>query len=359
MRRLKINKNTLLLCFIIFFETIFVKAIQYKVFPAKYFYDSTSILNKTMQSFQADKAYTFTANFFKTINIFNFTTLQQWSWLLGILFTIVLIIILVKNKKYNIIQFGYIIVSVFLLNVYVFNISKDIIQFIIFLIIYLVLKNEKFTNFKKLIISSLILSLEAVYFRVYYLIMAIIMIDFYIIYDLFFKNRFYNKKKKFKIIIMTLFLLFAEIFVLQLVSSDNYESVMMARSSVNLVRENSLDAVTMINDPFGLNSNYIIFICNYIINFLRLMFPIELLFKGYKYILFIIYQMFISFNLIKYLKNIKDESVLWVITALSFIMISAIFEPDFGSFIRHESSMFLIILQINMITSKEKEKVNK
>lgn len=356
MKDKKINKNTLLLCFIVFIEMLFIKFIQYKVFPIKYFYDSTSILNKTLYSFQADKAYTFTANFYKAINIFKFNTLSQWSWFLGIIFTIILCLVLLKNKKYNLTQSIFIIVSVFFLNLYVFNISKDLIQFIIFLFIYFILNSQKLSNIKKLIISSLILSLEAYYFRVYYLLMAIIMIDIYFVYSLFFKNKKINNKKKIKIIVLSMIVLFAEIFVVQLISSDNYTSIMLARSNVNAIRENSTDAVTIINDPFGINYNYLTFICNYVVNFLRLLFPVELITKGYKYILFIIYQVFISINLIKSVKKINQKNALWIITAISFIMISTIFEPDFGSFIRHESALLPILLQINILTSNKERK---
>ena len=36
-------------------------------------------------------------------------------------------------------------------------------------------------------------------------------------------------------------------------------------------------------------------------------------------------------------------------------MISIIFEPDFGSFIRHESAMVLFLLEINCILNDNKE----
>lgn len=358
MNSIKLNRKNLLLCYILFCETIFMKMIQYDVFPTKYFYDSISILNKTKYEFVADKSFTFTANFFKVINLFGFNTVQQWSWTLGLIFTIILIFIILKYDKYNIGQMIFIIASFLFLNLYVFNISKDAIQFIIFLFIFAILNSAKLSEKKKLIFSCLILALEAYYFRIYYLIMAIIMIDIYFVYNIFFKNKKTTNKSKIKIIFLTMVVFFAQIFVLQAISTENYESIMYARSSVNIYRENSSSAVTLIKELFGNNDNYGIFILNYIINFFRLLFPVELILKGPKYLAFIIYQFFISFNLIIGLKKVDEKNLLYLIVMLGFILISTIFEPDFGSFIRHESALFVIILQVNIFNELKRKGKN-
>ena len=88
------------------------------------------------------------------------------------------------------------------------------------------------------------------------------------------------------------------------------------------------------------------------------MFPIELIVKGIKYIPFIIYQIFISINTLRLGKNLNNNNILIFATIVSFIMISAIFEPDFGSFIRHESALTLLLLEINVINETMKNKNN-
>lgn len=347
---MKINKKVAILIISILLETIFVKLFQYVILPKKYFYDSNKILKLTNGiPIATDKTYTFTANFFKTINIFKFTLLSQWSYAISFVSILLIILILVRNKKMSNKNFIFIIASVGLLNIYVFNISKDFIQFLIFYIIFLIINNKKNSNLKSLIWTCIILLIEAIYFRIYYAIMAMIIITIYWIYTKWIKEIHVNKKTVIKIISLALILFFAEIFIVQLVSYENYNSIMNARYSVNITRETSTDAVTVINDLLGKNKNFIIFILNYIINLIRMLFPIELIIKGLKYIPFIVYQLFITYTILKSSSKLNDKNIMWLITVISYIMVSVIFEPDFGSFIRHESSMFLILFEMNKI----------
>lgn len=72
------------------------------------------------------------------------------------------------------------------------------------------------------------------------------------------------------------------------------------------------------------------------------MFPIELLVKGIKYFPYVIFQIWVTKKLWNW-KNIKEDKV---ILLYSFILISGVFEPDFGSFLRHIVPYFIIIQNI-------------
>lgn len=355
-KKLFINKKIFCLILIIILETIFVKAVQFEIFPKKYFYDSTRILALSMGSTDVtDKAYSFAGNFFKFINIFGFTTLAQWAYFLAFISIILIIIVLAKNQKISLKNFLFVVASVGLLNIYVFNISKDIIQFLFFYLVFIILNNKKISNQKKLFLSCLVLLFEALGFRVYYLIMAMLMVTIYFIYEKKIKNKKINKKTVKKIIFLALLLFFLEVFVVQIISISNYNSVINARYITNVNRESSPDAVTIINDLLGRNTSFIKFILNYLINFVRMLFPIELITKGVKYIPFIFYQLFITITLFKTSTKLNDKNIMWLITFVSFIMISVIFEPDFGSFIRHESTLFLIMFEMNKIIDEQRE----
>lgn len=353
---MKINKNLFAVILIILTETIVMKLVMYDFFPSKYFYDSTGILNLMLKNGFADNSYLFAAKFFDFFNVLNFSTLKEWSYFLGIIGIIPIIIILKRNKQYDYLQYFFIIMSIALLNLYIFTLSKDFIQYSLFFIIYLILINKKFSNTKKIILSCLVLILESLFFRVYYLLMAIIMITIYAIYTLFLKNKKIDKKRLIRMILLSIFLFFAEVFVLQLISTENYNSLMFARSSVNVLRANgSIDAQTIIVEIFGKNNSFFIFTLNYLVNFIRLLIPVELLFKSVKYLPFVIYQLTICWIVIGNAKNIKNNNILLIITIISYFMISTIFEPDFGSFIRHESAMFLILLEMSNIRKNIKE----
>lgn len=353
-----ITKRMLYLVLIIILETVFVKFMQFKILPNKYFYDSKRILALSNGLTDVtDKAYSFAANFFKSINLFGFKTLSQWAYFLAFISIILIIFVLAKNQKISLKNFIFVIASVGLLNIYVFNISKDIIQFLFFYLIFIVLSNEIISNQKKLFLSCLILLMEGIVFRVYYLIMAMLMVTIYFIYEKKIKNKKNNKRTIKKILLIALILFFMEIFVVQLVSTNNYNSIINARYITNINRESSPDSVTIINDLLGRNANFIKFILNYLINFVRMLFPIELITKGIKYIPFIFYQLFITFTMFKTSTKLNDKNIMWLITFVSFIMISVIFEPDFGSFIRHESALFLIMFEMNKIIDEQKEEI--
>ncbi len=349
-----VNKNTLFVFVIIICITVFLKLFLYKLMPLKYFYDSLHILGTMNGTAHADGSYLYVANIFNKINIFKFSTMEQWSWFITIIFFPIIIYIIDGRKKYSIYQYIFISANIILLDIYVLGLSKDIIQFIYFLVIYIIL-SKNWKNTTKLILSCMVLLYEALNFRIYYAIMAMIMVTIYYIYIMFIKNKEINKRTGFKIISLSLLFFFIEVFIVQLISTDNYISILHARSNVNLQREHVTDTVTMIKDWLGINTNYFKFIGNYIINVFRIMIPIELLFKGVKYIPFIVYQIFITLQIVKSCKKMNDKNILWIITTIAFLMVSIIFEPDFGSFIRHESALSLILLQLTNINYEKGE----
>ncbi len=154
-------------------------------------------------------------------------------------------------------------------------------------------------------------------FRPYLIIQGIIFIGL----------KFYLKRKN-KVLWGILILILIVIFSLRFPKIVN--SVLGIRERVNLNRLESPDAKTIISD--WLDKDGIIFLyLNYSINTLRLLFPIELLVKGIKYFPYVIFQIWFTKKLWNW-KNIKSDKV---ILLYSFILISGVFEPDFGSFLRH------------------------
>lgn len=356
---MKIKKNFLLLIFFMAIETIFLKTFMYDLLPNKYFLDAGHILGVMNGIAGTDKSYSYVASIFNMINVFGFTNIQQWGYLIAMIFVPILIKCISKYRNYNQVELIFIFAAFTLLNIYVFGISKDIIQFVYFLFIFIILSNKKLKNVSKIILICLVLLLEAYFFRIYYAIMAMLIVTIYFIYINFINEKKVDKKQFVKIIILSFSLFFLEIYVVQLLSYDNYDAILNARYSVNIWRVNDANAATIINDLLGQNTNYLKFIGNYVINFIRLLFPFELIFKGIKQIIFAIYQIFITTMLIKSCKKINYNNCLWIITLLSFIMISTIFEPDFGSFVRHETAAILIVLEVVRCGINDKKIIRK
>lgn len=122
---------------------------------------------------------------------------------------------------------------------------------------------------------------------------------------------------------------------------------------------------TWITDYFD-RSEYFSFLLNTIVNTVRIMFPLELVLKGAKYIFTVVFLSLISYMSLKvvFLKKInlnetnKLEKLVYfsAIAIISFTIAQALFEPDFGSVLRHKINMmfFMFVLFAYFSTSSKK-----
>lgn len=358
----KYLQKTFIYCSFIFVISLLITVVKYNILPPKYFYDSNKIVNIMNGIGLTDSGFTYAANFYRSIDIFQIKELHlfingqtviidemlQWGLILSFLGTTFLFNLLIKRKEYSFMEYIFIYISVVLLNIYVFNISKDFIQFLFLLVLYIILMNKKWNNKVKILLMSLVLSYEALNFRMYYGIMALLIISLYSIYQLLFKDKELTTSNLVRFLLISFLAFFIEVFGVSLISNSSFQEIMTARSSVNDIREGSMDAATIILEPLGDNTNIFIFSVNYIINFIRMLLPFELMLKGIKYLAFIIYQLFITYNIYLLWKKTKNnpKTILLFITILSYEMMSVIFEPDFGSFVKHQTAMTLIFLEM-------------
>ena len=91
----------------------------------------------------------------------------------------------------------------------------------------------------------------------------------------------------------------------------------------------------------------ILFSLDYLLVVLRMLVPLELILMGPKYAIFAIYQILITYILIKTIRqynSITSSRRIAVAIYLAFLLGSATFEPDFGSWVRHEAVLFPIYL---------------
>ena len=311
---LKIDKESYILIWsiIIILNGIFIYNIE-NILPEKYFYDSYTILTaiNENQSYLIDKSYTLTLKIF---SLFNFDELRSYNM---VLYLISFIPYLYKNYSLKIHLLFFNIVFLFLASIYLIRPGKEMLQLFIVILCY---------QFDKL--SSIFLIIGGILFRPYLIIQGIMFIGL----------KFYLKRKN-KILWGILILILIVIFSLKFPKIVNL--VLGVREKVNLHRLESPDAKTIINDWLDKDGMIFLYI-NYFINTLRLLFPVELLVKGIKYFPYIVFQIWFTKKLWNW-KSIKNNKV---ILLYSFILISGVFEPDFGSFLRHTIPYFIIIQNI-------------
>ena len=346
------NKNsTLILTFLVM---LLAKLIS-MVLPNKYFYDNKRILgmaNGDRSVHAWDGTYETAANLFRSINFLHFTSMLQWSWLLGLIMTVVIFFMLLRLQEPDMPQTIFWLACVGLLNIYVFNIGKDVIQFMFFLAAYLILIIPSKKNTVKIILVAGILGFESLVFRSYYILIAALVVSVYCIL-MFFRGRsgFSYIGKNVGMIASMYLLVCAVMVVAQVVMPSAYHDVMTVRSASVDGRDGSAAAAgaTIINNWIGSNetTSLPMFLINYFFNAFRMMLPIELMFKGVQYLPFLIFQIEVTVYIVHFFGNVSeldDElSLLSLSIYLGYFLASAIFEPDFGSWTRHEAATFPIL----------------
>lgn len=344
----KYNKNYFYVLSFLFPLGLFLKIFQYIFFPSKYFIDSNYILkliNININLERYGSAFYNTALIFKFINVFNFVSLKQWSYFLYITFTIICFLLLLRYKSFSIFESVFILASYSILNLYSFNLSKDIIQFVFFICIYLTILSSK-NNTKKITIILLLLIFESIFFRPYYVLIAVLLFIFYFVFTRF-KTDTISKRMVKSLFIWVIFLLISKI-----IFPSHFESLIFVRNQIT----DMLSANTEINNIFNTNSgNITIFFINYCLNGIRILFPIELIFHGIRYLPFVIYQFMFSYIIIGNLRKVDEDNLVPLILIISYLLVSFIFEPDFGSVVRHESALFIILIYLNSLLRRKND----
>ncbi|MDY4077778.1 MAG: hypothetical protein SOY42_03170 [Clostridium sp.] len=342
----KYKTNKMIAIVILIPLTIICKILQFTVLPDKYFYDSARMLSMSTgsNSMQAwGDAYEVVADLFRALNILNFTTLQEWAYSLAFIFGIVLILMLSRIDEPDNLQLFFIICSIGLLNIYIFNISKDVIQYGIFFLMYLVIINKRIPKLLKIVGAFFIFYWESTFFRSYYILMGALFIILYGVIKVIQKrDKPINRNELigvFSIIFIVMFLL---VYFSQFISYEDYQRLINVRYDVP-----NPGAVSAINNLIDDRGNLALYMVNYVINAVRMMLPVELLLNGPFYAPFVIYQIMILYYLVLTIKSLNKNTNEIVVLALSaflgYLLVSFTFEPDFGSFVRHEAATFPIL----------------
>ena len=335
----KQNKETALS--LIFFVAIVAKVLQHFVLPDYYYYDNFRICEMVKDLDYKRKwpgSYEVCADFFRNINFFKFDSMLQWSMLGGVLLTIVIILIFSKTEGMDKTQMIFALMYVGILNIYIFNIGKDAIQFLIFLVLY-VLMNLKLPQIIKVLASFGVLYWESTFYRDYYIIIAFFFIAVYWLLGVLrkFKAKMTTMKIIF-VIIMLYVIVFAFLSVAKVTMNEGYNEIMSCKAHTT-----ELGANSTIDDKINHNKNTVLYMGNYIINSIRMAFPIELVKGGIFYFPFIVFEAFLIYFVIKAFRQLylmERSQVIALAIFMGYFLGSVLFEPDFGSFVRHEAATF-------------------
>lgn len=323
---------------------ILAKVYQYTMMKAYSFGIMTRLLNWLYTDIiPIDNSYAFPLKIYRYIRFLGFSTNLEWSIFWTIIMNFIFLVLVINHKdKYSTEEFIFIFASMFILDVFVFNMNKDLIQCLVLLIVYAIMKNKKLKNPVKVCMVALLFIWESICFRPYYILIGgLLVLNYFTLGKIISSRSKITKKKVIFSIIITLIIMFAGIFVMQFVVPDSYNQLVHRRDNL----ENDIDANTVILDWIK-GDNFITYCLNYCINFVRICIPIELVFKGKFYIIFVVYQLYLTWNLIKGIKNIDKKTLCYKAFILAYWMTLVASESDFGTLVRHQSILFMCYLML-------------
>lgn len=302
----------------------------------------------------ASVAVSNTEAFFDAINLFGIDTYIGWEIFITILFNILLLFAVRRyywrhpdaGMKENI----FIYLNIAILNIFCLNMAKEPYQLLFFFLMAYAIKSRK-TYRGKSIALIIVLILTVLFARKYYAMIIMYFIVLQVLVARWFDKININTKRGKKKLYLYIFFMFAlfgvfHYFMMTYLSADNedmYNELAAANS------RNATGAVSEIT-PFFPRGNPLLLAVDYFVKIFRLMFPIELLIKGkVTYLFMIVYQYLLFLFIMRAFKGRHEKQFSRTIALylyLAFLLCSAAFEPDFGSWIRHEGVAFPIILLI-------------
>lgn len=338
---------------------ILAKIIYIFLLPSRYYFDSWRMLSMMNGGgMTAWVGYQNTVDFYSKINILHLNTLSQWSIAMGLVMTPIMMYLISKTEQMEVRESIFTLMAIGVLNIYVFSVTKEMIQILYFLCIYAIISLPIKSISLKILMCAGVYYWESTSFRSYYIIMAAMSVFMYAIFLWIKKRRIITKKHIVIFIVACFFAVFILFYVSQFVSYGDYKEALNVRDGTTSTIEGAQSAIV---NPIEVNGNLGIFMFDYVINAFRMMIPIELLIKSPMYAPFVIYQFFILYYFFKTVKNIKqlDSDMLVTISCFAaYFFGSVVFEPDFGSWVRHEAATFPI-LQLMAYKSNLYERTDK
>lgn len=292
--------------------------------------------------------------FFQLLDL-GFTTYQTWEVVLTILFNI-LIFFCVKNfyernPHAGWMENSFVYLNVAILNIFCLNLAKEPYQMMFFLLMAAAISMPKTYQAKSIaLVAALVVTI--LYSRKYYgLVLMYFLILNYVIDKLFGKERASsadpaNKKAVYgKLLLMVVLFGVLHFFFMSYLmanSADTYDEMVAANS------RDQTPAASEITPLFP-NSNPALLAVDYFLKIFRLMIPIELLFKlKVTYLFLLVYQgLLLTFLARTFKKRDKEKNPTRTVAMylyMAFVLCSAAFEPDFGSWVRHQGVAFPVIL---------------
>ena len=292
------------------------------------------------------------AYIFWRINIFHVYSYIDWEIYVSVLANVIVLLVMTQLKQVlRIYQWLLVTMTVAILNIFSFCLSKDPIQMCYFVLIFLILITNWNYKYKCLGIYACIL-FSCMTFRTYYILVLMFMIATQVGCNWILKRIKGTGKRVMAFVVGITIFCFIFLNWAYIFSPENYQGIYDAR-----VNTRSIETANTGITNWLPTDTVLMFTLNWITVVFRLLLPLELVPMGPKYWLFVIYQIFVTIFVLKAIKSLNKNSKtinLALFVYFGFLLGSAMFEPDFGSWVRHESVCFPVLFVMSDIIGVKK-----
>ena len=278
---------------------------------------------------------------YRVLNVLKLDTIMEFEWAVTIVFNLVILFILMRIKEQlTLTQVTFIALSIIVLNIFDFTLAKEPIQMFYFILIYFVLVAKFIPDKMKYVLCIAIILFSAAAFRTYYVLIAFFTVCAQIICEITIIRKDKVTIKSILVLVFTIgFIYFIFLNVCKVASTDNYDNLIRVRTRVSSARSDMRNILP--------TTNLVLFCLDYMIMLFRMIAPVELLPLGIKYLPYVLYQFIMTYFVVDSMIRIRENSYQKNITLfiyLGYLFGSATFEPDFGSWVRHEAVLFPLYL---------------
>lgn len=339
-----IREHTWLVLVVCLITMLVTELLKFRIYAPEGFSDAyrmTSFLNGTSGNINEVSFLNTSAVFSFLTSLFGPMNMQMWGWLLLLPGAVVFAFLVVKAKPEGIFSSLVLIGFSVLLPFYVFMTGVDYIQYIVFFLIALVLFYVPGQLFK-LLVSIVLMVPVIVFFREYYMLMAGFSVFVFAVALLYRRPKSLKEKSIFLCILACVVVLL--IFIIRFFFTKEVDTLFTVRTITNQTLGSNPAPNKLILDAFPLDRSVPGFLANYIAAAIRLLFPLELLADASD-IPFVLFQIMMFVLIIYQMRRsrmVQGRTAVYSVI-FAFFLMSFFFEPDFGSWFRHEAAAFPIL----------------
>ncbi len=189
---------------------------------------------------------------------------------------------------------------------------------------------------------------EGALWRPYYFIVAVALPAIYFLLDRMGTGD-WTPRQTVRLVVTVAVMMLVFAFVLKIVSPSDYAEIVNKHGAA---RESftATNAASGIKSLIDVNSSSPVplFVLNWVVNTFRLLFPVELFLKSPYYWVFCLYQISITVHALRAIGANGGDSKYVVCFSLwlAFVIASGAFEPDFGSWVRHETATLPLLISL-------------